>query len=142
MKYFTLILLAFPMMLNAQGEPPPPPPYPEPPMPPQEEEIHEFADPEAKYPGGMEALMKDLTENLVYPDSAINNNIQGKVYIEFVVETTGKLSNIKVLKGIGYGCDQAAIHAVKNLKPWIPAEINGKPIRQRFRLPVIFKLQD
>ncbi len=99
-------------------------------------------DPEAQYPGGTDSLKKDLSEALVYPDSAIKSGVEGRVYLEFVINTTGTISNITVLKGIGFGCDEAAIVAVKQLKQFIPAECNGEKVKQRFRLPVKFTLND
>ncbi len=138
MKYILIALLLFPLLGVAQTIPEPPQP---PPQPKVKNEILDFPEKEATYPGGNEALMKDLKKNIVYPDSAKNNNIQGKVYVSFVVEKDGSLSQIKVIRGIGFGCDESAINAVKKLKTWIPAENKKKPVRQLIRLPIIFKLQ-
>ncbi len=107
-------------------------------------EIFTSVDQQAEYPGGIEVLMQDLMKNVRYPKEAYDNNIQGRVYVQFVVEKDGLISNIKVIKGneLGGGLQEAAIKAVSKLKRFSPALQSGIPVRQYFSLPVSFQLDN
>lgn len=90
--------------------------------------------------GGMPAFYKMASENLHYPPQARRMNVEGKVFVEFVVDKEGKIGNIVVVKGIGSGCDEEAVR-ILNLSPdWKPAKQRGKPVKQRIVLPIFFKL--
>ena len=95
----------------------------------------------AEFPGGTEALYKYLGENLSYPSMARDQGIQGKVYVKFVVSSTGQISKIKVLRGIGGGCDEAAEIVVGNMPKWTPGEVAGEPVASYFTLPIKFVLE-
>ncbi len=84
--------------------------------------------------------MKYLQDNLKYPVRAKELGIQGKVYLSFVVEKDGSVTDVALLRGIGGGCDEEAIRAVKNMPKWIPGKQRNIPVRVRFNLPVNFKL--
>lgn len=109
----------------------------------EEEDVQIFTvvenDPE--FPGGMEALMKYLRDNIKYPQLARDNNITGKVYVTFVVERDGSIANARVLKDIGGGCGQEAIRVVKAMPKWTPGKQRGKAVRVQFNLPVSFNLR-
>ena len=110
---------------------------------PREEEILSFASEMPMYPGGTDGMMKDLNANLVYPEMEKENEIQGTVYMGFVVEKDGSITNIEVLRSVagGPGLTKAAEAAVKKLKKFeTPAKNNGKPVRLKYTLPVKFKL--
>jgi len=94
-----------------------------------------------EYPGGINALMHYLATNIKYPAEARKAGIQGKVFVNFIVEKDGSISHVKVLKGIGYGCDKEAVKAVENMPRWIPGQQKGKPVRVEYNLPVKFSLQ-
>jgi TonB family protein len=94
------------------------------------------------YPGGMEALYKFLQENMVYPKEAKENKIEGKVYVEFIVEKDGSISNITVARGIGGGCDEEAVRVVSMMPNWKPGKENGKEAATKYILPIHFKLDD
>jgi len=94
-----------------------------------------------EYPGGLKTLMHYLATNIHYPEQAKKGNIQGRVFINFIVEKDGSISHVKVLKGIGYGCDKEAVRAVENMPPWTPGMQKGKPVRVSFNLPVKFTLE-
>jgi protein TonB len=81
-----------------------------------------------------------LTTNLNYPVLAKTNNVQGKVFVSFVVEKDGSLTDPKVLHGIGSGCNEEAIRLVKNSPKWIPAAQNGKAVRVYYPIPIKFSL--
>ena len=93
------------------------------------------------FPGGMGALMKYLATHIHYPELAKESGIQGRVFINFVVEPDGSIDHVKVLRGIGGGCDEEAIRVVKSMPKWIPGKQRGKPVRVSFNLPVKFTLE-
>ncbi len=118
--------------------PPPPPKQPKA----QDKVYHDFeCNPSAKYLDGEKAMYMQLAKQITYPDSAKNSNVEGKVYVEFVINPDGKVTRTKVLRGIGFGCDEVAIKAVKSLKNWSPAKVNGQKVNQRMVLPIRFKLE-
>lgn len=105
-------------------------------------EIIDFPDVEAEYPGGVTALQKFINETVQYPVDAIEKGIQGRVYLSFVVETDGSLTNIKVERGVSPELDREAKRVVRAMPKWIPGESGGKKIRTKARLPIIFQLSD
>ncbi len=83
-----------------------------------------------------------LGQNMTYPDSARKHNIEGRVLIRFVVNEDGRVSDAKVMRGIGYGCDEEALGVVEKMPRWIPGKQNDKPVKVYFNLPIVFKLED
>ncbi len=92
-------------------------------------------------PGPSVDILEFLAKNIVYPDSARRRNIQGRVAIQFVVNEDGSLSDFKVVRGLGYGCDQEAIRVLKSMPLWKPAKQNGKAVKVYYTQPMNFKLQ-
>ncbi len=92
------------------------------------------------FPGGMDKLMKYLSDNIKYPSQARELGIQGKVFLSFVIEKDGSVTDVTLLRGIGGGCDEEAIRVVKNMPNWIPGKQRNIPVRVRFNLPVNFRL--
>jgi TonB family protein len=93
------------------------------------------------FPGGDAARLKYLAKNLRYPARAAEEDIQGTVYISFVVKTDGKITNVKLLHGIGGGCDEEALRVVSKMPQWKPGFLNGKKVDVRYNMPVHFKLR-
>lgn len=89
---------------------------------------------------GIEAFYRQLSKYIIYPKSARKKGIEGRVFIQFVVNKTGNLEDIKVLKGISPDCDQAAVNALKQMPPWNPGLIRGQVVRQKMSIPILFKL--
>lgn len=89
--------------------------------------------------GGQAALVAAIQERLVYPEQARREKIAGRVFISFIVTETGKLRDIKVVKGIGGGCDEAAVAAVSQLPPLVPGKQNGRAVAVSFTVPVTFQ---
>jgi protein TonB len=106
-----------------------------------EAEIFTVVEAMPDFPGGMGKLMAYLGNNIKYPPFAKETNIQGRVFINFVVEPDGSISNVKVLRGIGGGCDEEAIRVVESMPKWKPGMQRGKPVRVSYNLPVKFTLQ-
>ncbi|MFD1629150.1 energy transducer TonB [Pseudopedobacter beijingensis] len=97
-----------------------------------------------EFPGGIEAFYKFLNKTLVYPPMSKENNIQGRVTVNFVVEKDGSLTDIKVLRGVPGGDDlgQEAIRVLKRSPKWKPGLQNGRPVRVSYSVPVMFALQN
>jgi protein TonB len=93
------------------------------------------------YPGGDAALYNFLAENIKYPQMAKESGIQGRVFVTFVVERDGSVTDVRVLRGIGGGCDEEAIRVVKSMPKWTPGKQRGKAVRVQYNLPVKFTLQ-
>jgi len=102
--------------------------------------IYSNADSLAKFKGGLNALYSYIGKHIRYPAAAREQNTQGRVVIGFVVEKDGYLSNFKVVRGIGNGCEQEVIRVLTASPPWAPASINGKTVRLSYSVPVSFTL--
>ncbi len=105
-----------------------------------EEEIIEFPDIEAEFVGGAQALMKFITDNVQYPPTSIEMNEQGKVFVSFVVEVDGSITNVNVERGVSPDLDREAKRVVRIMPKWIPGESKAKKSRTRCRLPINFQL--
>lgn len=107
-----------------------------------EQEPRTFAEEMPMYPGGNEAMSRDINENAPYPDQEYKKKIEGKVYVQFVVETDGSVSNVIVLRGVpdGPGLNEAALNAIKKLKNFTPGKQNGVPVRIKMTIPINFTL--
>jgi protein TonB len=105
-----------------------------------EEEVIEFPDVEATFPGGAAELQKFIKENVQYPQTSIEMNEQGRVYLSFVVEPDGSISNIAVERGVSADLDREAKRVVRQMPKWVPGEAKGKKARTRCRLPINFTL--
>lgn len=107
----------------------------------EEAEIFTVVESMPKFPGGEGAMNKYLGKNIEYPQMARESGIHGRVFVTFVVETDGRVTDIKILRGIGGGCDEEALRVVKNMPRWDPGKQRGKPVRVQFNLPIKFTLQ-
>jgi len=107
-----------------------------------EDEIFMGVEQEAEFPGGLNELMKFLKKNVSYPAAAQRANISGKVILQFVVEKDGTVGQIKVLKSVGFGCDEEAVRVVKAMPRWSPGRQNGRAVRVYYTLPVSYTLQE
>lgn len=94
-----------------------------------------------EFPGGEAAFGKYLQKNMRYPAVAKENNVQGKVFLQFVVEKDGSITDIKVVRGIGSGCDDEAMRVLKNSPHWKPGIQNGRAVRVYYTIPISFTLQ-
>ncbi|MFH1120867.1 MAG: TonB family protein [Bacteroidota bacterium] len=105
-----------------------------------EAEVFTIVEESPQYPGGDEMRIKFLQENIKYPQAAREASINGSVYLTFVVEIDGFITEVRVLKGIGGGCDEEAVRVIKLMPKWIPGKQRGKPVRVQYNLAVQFKL--
>lgn len=106
-----------------------------------EAEIFTVVEEQPGYPGGEEARMKYLKESIRYPEEAKELGIQGRVFVTFVVEVDGSITDVRVLRGIGGGCDEEAVRVVRGMPKWVPGKQRGVPVRVQFNLPIRFTLQ-
>lgn len=86
-------------------------------------------------------LNKYFAENIHYPKAAADAGITGRVVVQFVVKADGTIDNVKVLRGIGAGCDEEALRVIKNMPPWKPGKQEGKPVNVMYTTPVTFMLR-
>lgn len=106
-----------------------------------EQEIFQVVEQDPEFPGGVEALYKYIQSNIKYPQLAKENNITGRVFVTFVVEKDGSVSNVKAARDIGGGCGAEAVRVVKSMPKWKPGKQRGKAVRAAYTLPVNFTLQ-
>ncbi len=105
-----------------------------------EDGVYKIVDEVPAFEGGMEGFYKYITDNLEYPQQARKIGVQGTVYVQFVVNKDGSISDAVTLKGIGAGCDKVAADIIGNAPSFKPGLVNGEPVRTRMVLPVVFKL--
>lgn len=105
------------------------------------EQIFTAVEEQPQYPGGIEELYKYISRNLHYPEMAAQNNIQGRVFVKFVVEKDGSVSQVSVARGKDPDLDREAVRVVKTLPKFIPGKMNGQNVRVWYTLPINFKLQ-
>ncbi|AEA43250.1 energy transducer TonB [Fluviicola taffensis] len=106
------------------------------------EVFYDIVDEGAEFPGGLGALKKYMSENLTYPQIALEKGISGKCFIQVYILKDGSISNVAVKKGVADcpECDAEAVRMVKGMPKWIPAKINGQVVNSTYNLPVTFKL--
>lgn len=103
-------------------------------------QIYEVVEVDPVFPGGAEAMMKFLNENIQYPEIAKELGEQGRVYVGFVIEKDGSLSNIQVLRGVSGSLDREAKRVMGAMPNWSPGKNGGEAVRCRMRLPINFRL--
>ena len=108
---------------------------------PVKEEVFRAVEQMPTFPGGEAELMKWLRDHIQYPTVAMENNIQGRVVVQFVVTKTGKVGEVKVVRSVDRDLDKEAIRVCKSLPDFIPGRMNGQAVNVWYTLPVQFKLQ-
>ncbi|MCQ2300563.1 MAG: energy transducer TonB [Bacteroidales bacterium] len=102
------------------------------------DEIYLIPDVECEFPGGTKALYTFFADNIHYPEQALKEQIEGKIYLSLIIEKDGTVSEIKLLRDIGGGCGKEAVRVAKMMPQWKPALVNNKPARSRFNIPFYF----
>ena len=102
---------------------------------------NEQVDALAEFPGGINEARKFIAQNVIFPEEALENDVQGSVYASFVIEKDGNVSDIQIEKGLGYGCDEEVIRVLKKMPKWKAAELRGEKVRSKLQLPVSFRTQ-
>ncbi len=105
-------------------------------------EIFVFVEDQPSFPGGEKARLKYLQENIHYPEVAKEAGVQGIVYITFLIEKDGRITNVKVLRGVGGGLDEESVRVIKSMPNWEPGRQRGKAVRCQFNMLIRFLLAD
>ncbi len=103
--------------------------------------VFDFAEEMPTFEGGEAALMKYISKRMRYPRQAVGEKIEGTVIVTFVVNKTGRVTDVTVLKGLGFGTDEEASRVIENMPAWNPGKQNGAPVAVRYTLPIRFSLQ-
>ncbi len=110
------------------------------PTPVTDDDVFTVVEVAPEFPGGQSGLMGYLG-SITYPDDALDNNWQGKVYLTFVIEKDGTITDVKISRSSGYDVlDNAAKYHIETMPPWKPGTQRGKPVRVKYTLPMVFKL--
>jgi len=125
---------------SAKDQAPPPPPPPKADQQ-KEEEVFLVVEEMPKFKGGDKARIMFLVENLKYPEQARKDSIQGTVYVQFIIEENGSVTNAHILRGVNEDIDAEALRVVEMMPAWIPGKQDGKPVRVQFNLPLVFRLK-
>jgi TonB family protein len=110
-------------------------------MMPDSARVYDVVEKMPMFPGGTDALMKYLATHIIYPAQAKKDGIQGKVYAQFIINTDGSISGIRILKGVSPSLDAEVIRILKSMPKWTPGEEKGKKVRVKYALPVKFTLE-
>ena len=102
--------------------------------------VYDVVEVMPQFPGGQIAMLKYIMENMKYPEQAMKEGIQGRVAVRFIVEKDGSISDVKPILSVHPLLNKEAVRVVESMPKWTPGKHNGKPVRVRFNLPVMFKL--
>ena len=108
----------------------------------QDDSVYVKVDVAPSFKGGQEALVKYISANIHYPEGAKKQGIQGTVFVSFLIDEKGKVTNGKVLRGIGSGCDEEALRVIMSMPDWDPGKNGEKPVKVYITLPIKFALSD
>ncbi|MGQ7855405.1 energy transducer TonB [Pedobacter sp. WC2501] len=108
----------------------------------EDKEIYLGADEYPEFTGGAKAWSKYMERNLRYPSRAQDEGAAGKVFVSFVVEKDGSITDVSVIKGIGFGCDEEAIKVIKKSPLWKPGKNKGIPVRVRYNMAINFQISN
>ena len=100
-----------------------------------------YAEQMPEFEGGMNAFLKYVAKHTNYPSRARGLGVEGKVFVEFIIDTKGKVTQVKAIKGIGAGCDEEAVRVLKNAPSWTPGKQRGVPVKVKMVVPINFTLQ-
>lgn len=104
------------------------------------EEVFTIVEEQPDPLGGMAAFYQYVNKNIDYPNQAKRMNVEGKVFVQFVIDKDGSITEVKAIKGIGAGCDEAAVKVISGAPKWKPGKQRGRPVKVRMILPITFKL--
>ncbi len=105
------------------------------------QDVFDVVEEMPQYPGGMQAMLSFLQENITYPKDAQEKKISGRVLVTFVVEKDGSISNVETVKSVFPSLDEEAVRIVKAMPNWKPGKQNGKVVRVKYTLPISFSLK-
>lgn len=103
-------------------------------------DVFDVVEEQPEFPGGTEALYKFIGKNFKYPEASRAANSQGKVYVSFVIDKKGKITDVKIVRGVDEWLDAEAIRVVKKMPKWKPGKQRGKKVKVRYNLPIVCTL--
>jgi periplasmic protein TonB len=106
------------------------------------EGVYQEVEEMPEYPGGINALKSEIASSINYPVEAKKNGIQGKVFVSFVIDEQGKVTNAKIERGMEASLDQESLRVVNNLKSWKPGKEKGKAVKVAYTIPINYALDD
>ena len=104
------------------------------------QKVYDKVEQMPEYPGGMPAMIEFLQTNIKYPEDAVKQKVEGRVMVQFVVETDGSISDVHVAKQVFPSLDAEAIRVVQVMPQWVPGRENGKVVRVKYNLPIVFRM--
>ena len=104
------------------------------------QKVYDKVEQMPEYPGGMPAMIEFLQTNIKYPEDAVKQKVEGRVMVQFVVETDGSISDVHVAKQVFPSLDAEAIRVVQVMPKWVPGRENGKVVRVKYNLPIVFRM--
>ncbi len=104
------------------------------------QKVYDKVEQMPEYPGGMPAMIEFLQTNIKYPEDAVKQKVEGRVMVQFVVETDGSISDVHVAKQVFPSLDAEAIRVVQVMPKWVPGRENGKAVRVKYNLPIVFRM--
>ena len=104
------------------------------------QKVFDTVDQMPEYPGGMQAMIEFLQANMKYPEDAAKQKVEGRVMVQFVVETDGSISDVHVAKQVFPSLDAEAIRVVKAMPNWTPGKEKGRVVRVKYLLPIVFRI--
>ena len=104
------------------------------------QKVYDEVEQMPEYPGGMPAMIEFLQTNIKYPEDAVKQKVEGRVMVQFVVETDGSISDVHVAKQVFPSLDAEAIRVVQVMPKWVPGRENGKVVRVKYNLPIVFRM--
>jgi len=107
----------------------------------REKEVFIVVEEPPRFPGGNDAMLRFLAENIHYPQPSRQEAIQGTVYLTFVINTDGSVDNARVLRGVHWSLDEEALRVIRAMPEWIPGKQRGKPVNVQFTMPIRFALE-
>ena len=104
------------------------------------QKVYDEVEQMPEYPGGMPAMIEFLQTNIKYPEDAVKQKVEGRVMVQFVVETDGSISDVHVAKQVFPSLDAEAIRVVQTMPKWLPGREKGKVVRVKYNLPIVFRM--
>lgn len=108
----------------------------------EDEPVFDVVEVQPEFPGGNEALFKFIADNIVYPASAKEEGIQGKVYVQFVIDKDGNVTKPQIVRGVNSLLDREALRVINLMPKWKPGYQSGKPVNVKYVIPIMFKLKE
>ena len=104
------------------------------------QKVYDTVDQMPEYPGGMQAMIEFLQTSMKYPEDAAKQKVEGRVMVQFVVETDGSVSDVHVAKQVFSSLDAEAIRVVQAMPKWTPGKNGGQVVRVKYNLPIVFRM--